>query len=103
MKKATKILMIIATLIITVTLFVACNTGQHTQDYTVTFETDGGSVIPSMTVSTIDTEPVTAREGYDFAGWFDNAELRGNRITFPYLLTVDTTQTAKWATKPYDD
>ena len=99
MKKATKILMIIATLIITVSLFVACNTGQHSQDYTVTFETNGGSPIASKSLSKIDAEPITTRENYDFAGWYDNAELSGSRITFPYTLTKDTTLYAKWSEK----
>jgi len=96
MKKATKILMIIATLIITVSLFVACNPGSQTQDFTVTFVTNGGSSVASQTLSVIDVEPVTTRENYDFAGWYDNEELNGNRVTFPYTLIKDTALYAKW-------
>ena len=58
MKKATKILMIIATLIITVSLFVACNPGSQTQDFTVTFVTNGGSSVASQTLSVIDVEQI---------------------------------------------
>ncbi|MCM1306645.1 MAG: leucine-rich repeat protein [Bacteroides sp.] len=101
MKKATKILMIIATLIITVSVLVACNTGQHTPTHTVTFQPNGGSAVASETLTQIDAEPVTTRDGYDFAGWYDNAELSGERITFPYAVTKDITLYAKWTAKKY--
>lgn len=100
MKKAEKVLMIIATLIITVSVFVACgHKGNEDADYTVTYVTNGGSAVASAKLSNITVEPTTTREGYDFAGWFDNADFNGARIVFPYTLSKNTTLYAKWTKK----
>ncbi len=96
MKKATKILMITATLIIAVALLVACNEGQQQNDYTVTYVTNGGSAVASQTLSQIATEPKTTRSGYSFVGWYDNPKFDGSRITFPYTLSKDITLYARW-------
>ncbi len=100
MKKATKSLMIIATLIITVLLMVSCNKEQTVQNYTVTYVTNGGTSVPSATTSKIESEPVTTRQGYVFGGWFANEDLSGDRIVFPYTLTKDLTLYAKWTEQP---
>lgn len=96
MKKATKILMITATLIIAVALLVACNPESQHSGYTVTFVTNGGSDVASQTTSQIAAEPVTIREDYTFAGWYDNSDFNGNRILFPYTPTGNVTLYAKW-------
>ena len=45
------------------------------------------------------TLPVPIRAGYDFAGWYDNAELTGDAITtIPTGSTGNKTYYAKWAT-----
>lgn len=98
MKKATThILMIIATLIIILTLFVSCNrTTQTVKTFTVSFVVNGGSNVSSVTTAKIDTEPVTYRNNFSFDGWYDNPDFNGNRISFPYNVTSDITLYAKW-------
>ena len=65
---------------------------------TVTFNTDGGSAIPSQTVVSggTATRPVNpTKDGYTFGGWY--AE---NTLTTPFdwyePITADTTVYAKW-------
>ena len=66
--------------------------------YTVTFETDGGTTVPSQTVEEGNTaakpqDPI--REGYTFGGWFMDKD-----CTIPYdfstPVTGDITLYAKW-------
>lgn len=63
--------------------------------YTIQFETDGGSEIASITKNygaTL-TEPTTTKEGYDFAGW---------NISFPSTMpATDLVLTAQWTPKKY--
>ena len=65
-------------------------------EYIVAFETNGGSTIAMRSYSVIETSPVTTRSGYTFVGWYDNIELEGNPITFPYTPTKTTVLYAKW-------
>ena len=65
--------------------------------YTVTFETNGGSYLPTLNnVTSISTEPTPSRSGYVFDGWFTSANLSGARITFPFTVTQNITLFAKW-------
>lgn len=66
-----------------------------TASYTVTFDTDGGTDIESITKAyneTVDAPSTPSKEGYDFAGW---------DVTFPYTVTGDVTITALWNIKQY--
>jgi uncharacterized repeat protein (TIGR02543 family) len=67
--------------------------------YQVSFDTDGGSAVAPITnVTSIDAPtPEPTKDGQLFRGWFDNAGFNGNRISFPYAVTQDTTLYAKWA------
>lgn len=53
-------------------------------DYTITYNTNGGNSIAQKTY-TIETAtfdlPTPTRTGYTFAGWYDNANLTGNKVT----------------------
>lgn len=69
-------------------------------EYIVAFETNGGSTIAMRSYSVIETSPVTTRSGYTFVGWYDNIELEGNHITFPYTPTKTTVLYAKWEEVP---
>ena len=42
--------------------------------YLVEFDTDGGSAVSSMTVSVIETSPYTEKSGYQFVGWYKDAD-----------------------------
>ena len=63
--------------------------------YTVQFETNGGTAVNDMTVSTIDESPVTTREGYTFVGWYTESSFT-KKVTFPYEVTKAQTLYAKW-------
>lgn len=66
--------------------------------YTLTFETNGGSKINALSVGagiTVDlTQYVPVRAGYDFAGWYADRKLT-TQVTF-LKPTADTTVYAKW-------
>lgn len=67
--------------------------------YIVSFEENGGSTVPDITQasgSTIDTAPVSTKDGYTLEGWYTDAGLT-NKITFPYTVTENATLYAKWA------
>ena len=65
--------------------------------YTVTFDSQGGSIVPSQTVgwSTCATSQVATKTGYDFGGWYtDSACTSAYDFTTP--VTADITLYAKW-------
>lgn len=65
---------------------------------TVRFEENGGSTVPDITQasgSTIDTAPASSKDGYTLEGWYMDAGL-ANKVTFPYMVTENTTLYAKW-------
>lgn len=101
MKKTRLALTIIATLIVIATLLVACNEQKtQTVKYTISFVTNGGSAVESVTTDTIQNEPVTTKEDFVFAGWYDNSAFEGNRISFPYSPKSNVTLYAKWESVP---
>ena len=72
-----------------------------TAQHTVTFNSNGGSVIAPTTVT--DGKPVAkpddpAREGYTFAGWYTDATLT-TAHDFSKPVTSDLTLYAKWTKK----
>lgn len=82
--------------------------GGSVSSYTLTFETNGGSSVASLsktsgTVVDLSNYKPT-RDGYDFAGWYSDAALTA-KIT-GVTLTKDTTVYAKWTEKsanPFTD
>ncbi len=66
------------------------------QTPTVTFITNGGSAVSPVQVENIAAEPQTERAHYRFDGWFTDASFSGERVTFPYAVTQDTSLYAKW-------
>ena len=89
MKKAGRIflmLFVFAILITSAVMLAACD-----PIYEVNFDTDGGTAVEPAFGSfgrvNIDTEPVTAREGYDFMGWYENPDFSGERVSFPATIT----------------
>lgn len=107
--KNKKIFVMIITLITIICTFTACSGagGQTNEDpnpptppeqneYTVTFETNGGSLVNAVTTSEIKTEPVTTKEGFTFDGWFEDALFESEKVTFPYSVTKNITLYAKW-------
>lgn len=69
-----------------------------TQNYTVTFVSNGGSLVASQTVSSGSkaTAPaVPTREGYTFEGWYRDSSL-SNIFSFDTAITGNITLYAKW-------
>ena len=73
--------------------------------YTVTFNSNGGSTVPSQTVNEGDnaTEPAPAptKTGSTFAGWFEDAAL-STPVSFPHTVTGNVTFYAKWTAEATD-
>ena len=66
-----------------------------TANYTVTFDTDGGSAVDSQPVAyggQAAAPAAPAKTGYTFAGWY----LEGEKFNFNTPVTKDMTLTAKW-------
>ena len=66
------------------------------QEFTVSFETNGGDEIESYKTGIIQTEPDTSRTNYIFAGWYTKSDFSGNPVNFPYTVTKPVTLYAKW-------
>lgn len=66
------------------------------QEFSVSFETNGGDKIDSYKTGIIQENPNTSRTNYIFAGWFLNSDFSGNQINFPYNVTKPVTLYAKW-------
>ena len=90
MKRFISILLVVSMLF----SFAACGE----KKYTVTFETNGGSAIPSVKV--VEGQPVgepsqPAKDGMFFAGWYRDADLI-TLYDFSAPVTADITLYAKW-------
>ncbi len=69
--------------------------------YTVSFETNGGDKVLSKTVKRNDTltEPtVPVKDGFDFAGWYTDKELK-EKYDFSAKVTKSMTLYAAWTEK----
>ena len=75
---------------------------QDDSKYTVTFNSNGGSSVPTQQVSNsgsdVATEPSPAptKTGYALAGWYLNESLTGDAYNFSTPVTGDITLYAKW-------
>jgi hypothetical protein len=69
---------------------------------TYTFITNGGTSVSEIYDFTVAASPTTIREDWYFGGWFNNAALSGNPVTFPYHSADGTRTTlyAKWLATP---
>lgn len=77
------------------------------KDYTVTYESNGGSTVPSQAVKYNETANKPAdptKSGYTFAGWYTEEKLT-NKYDFAAPVTGNITLYAKWtrnyAPRPY--
>ena len=85
---------VIAVLAVTAA-FTSCNDDEKTREFTVSFDSNGGSAVSSQTVkegekATKPDDPL--REGYEFVGWF-NGDIEWN---FDTAVTSNMTLIAKW-------
>lgn len=68
---------------------------------TFSFDTNGGSRLDSIRAAYLEKEPLPEKQGVFFAGWYDNAELSGEPVSFPYISSGDTTLYAAWSDEPF--
>ncbi|TNF08244.1 MAG: hypothetical protein EP317_03400 [Bacillota bacterium] len=86
-------------LLLFVVFLVACGGGEETQEFTITFNVNGGTAVTALTVEegTLATAPTApTRTGYVFKGWFADAALT-TQFSFALPITGDLTLYAKWA------
>jgi uncharacterized repeat protein (TIGR02543 family) len=72
--------------------------GPETAQYTVTFESHGGSGVEAVTAgegAAVEEPAAPTREGHVFAGWFSSAE-GGALYDWPHTLAADVTMHAHW-------
>lgn len=83
----------------------SCEVTVNALDYTIQFETDGGSTLENVNAqegSVIDLSPyVSEKEGYNFAGWYQDETL--TREVKNLILKDNTTLYAKWITTASTD
>lgn len=72
-------------------------------DYTVAFETNGGSSVASVSVKngrTLAKPADPTKDGYVFIGWYKSADLTGNKFTFNgEKIKGEVTLYARWIEK----
>ncbi|MEI6101349.1 MAG: InlB B-repeat-containing protein [Eubacteriales bacterium] len=71
--------------------------------YTVSFESNGGTAVGSQVKSantTIATAPATTKTGNTLAGWYLDAGL-SQKVTFPYTVSGSVKMYAKWNPNQY--
>lgn len=66
------------------------------KNYTVSFNANGGTEVSSIKTGILQEIPFTEKENYEFAGWYENSSLSGEKITVPYTVKQDITLYAKW-------
>ena len=71
------------------------------EEYTYTFEVNGGNPLENITSTLGFTLPTPQKDGSNFMGWYDNAAFDGEALTFdfPYYSTTKHTLYAKWMTE----
>lgn len=70
--------------------------GATLNNYTITFDSQGGSFVGNVTAGFIITEPIPSKPNYSFLGWFGNREGIGERYIFPIAIGANTTLYACW-------
>ena len=71
---------------------------QAAQEYTVTFDANGGSVTPSSATTTdgkLTSLPTPTYDGYDFLGWYTQKD-GGEKVTTDTFFTENSTIYAHW-------
>ena len=90
-----KKILTVLTLLMVVFVVVAC----AKKEYTVTFDSNGGSAVTAVVVkegSTVASPTDPTKEDYIFAGWYPVAALTGDAYQFSTPVTANITLYAKW-------
>lgn len=75
---------------------VSCGKEEEPQKFLVSFVTNGGTAVNSVTTDVLQTSPVTTKDQYRFEGWFQDSGFSQN-VEFPYAVTKEITLYAKWS------
>ena len=73
--------------------------GYVAQEKTYSFVTNGAPAIDPIKSAVCIVLPTPVRDGYYFAGWYDNAEFSGTPLQFAYYSNTAHTLYAKWLTE----
>ena len=92
---------ILGTLAVIVITIVAILLTLGNKKYTISFDTDGGNSLESITAKEKETVtlPIAVKEGYIFNGWIDET---GKIIPSIYVVTKDVTLKATWISETAD-
>jgi uncharacterized repeat protein (TIGR02543 family) len=94
--KRTAVLFIAATLIFALA---ACSNPSGTEQYTITFDSQGGSAVDPITADegaqVPEPAPAPTKADFEFAGWHSAAS-GGTLYTWPHTLTANVTMYARW-------
>ncbi len=63
------------------------------------FNSNGGTSVAEKKTYDGISEVITTKTGFTLAGWYDNEELNGEAVIFPYASDYNTTLYAKWVCK----
>ena len=88
--RKTNILKVLVVLLLTTSVMTGCG-----KNNTITFKTNGGSIVETQKVKngrTIKKPADPTKEGYVFEGWY----LNGEEYNFDTEVTSDATLVAKW-------
>ena len=102
MKGFKKFLLVAVIALIAATSFTACSAcGEKTTKYELSFATNGGDAIASVSVEegASYTLPTPVREGYEFDGWYLNADFTGN-LSNAYDAAILVQGTGSFAIDP---
>lgn len=92
---------ILGTLAVIAIIIVAILLTLGNKKYTISFDTDGGNSLESITAKEKETItlPIAVKEGYIFNGWIDET---GKIIPSIYVVTKDATLKATWISETAD-
>ena len=92
---------ILGTLAVIAIIIVAILLTLGNKKYTISFDTDGGNSLESITAKENETVtlPIAVKEGYIFNGWIDET---GKIIPSIYVVTKDVTLKATWISETAD-
>ena len=74
----------------------------YKKNFTITFETNGGSEVNSVSSYIVKESPETTKANKSLSGWYLDSKCKDeNKVTFPFYPTEDVTLFAKWVSEMY--
>lgn len=88
-----------ALLCLTMVLLASCTLLGLESEYTVKFETNGGTPVEQLKIQkgTAIDEPQSTKAGYVIEGWYSDIDFLTAKLTFPFTPKSDVTLYAKWS------